>query len=88
MKTIIFLLKEILSTAQSIEAKLDVLLNRQKNQNAPINPMHYSGQVDPLSQQPIQWLPVNLEDGSQVLIRHSGNTPKTNELPLTLGKEI
>lgn len=87
LKTIVFLLKEILKTVQSTEAKMDALLARQKNPSAPINPMNYANQADPLSNQPIQWIPIQVEDGTQVLVRRSGNQPRTVEMPRMLGEE-
>lgn len=84
MKTLMFLLREILKTGYAIESKLDALLRRQKNTDAPILPMSYQRQVDPLSQRPIVWVPTTLGDGTQILIRRSGNEPATSELPRSI----
>lgn len=83
-KSILFLLKQILQTNQRTEAKLDALLRRQLNQTAPIQPMSYAGQVDPLSQRSIKWQAVTLEDGTSVTVRIPDDLPLTTELPATV----
>lgn len=85
MRSIYFLLKEILATALRIEAKLDILVRRLKDPNAPVVPMGYQGQVDPLSQQPVKYVPVALEDQTYVNVRRDGNAPATSELPTHMG---
>lgn len=84
MNTIIFLLKEILKTAQSIETKVDAVLRKQQDPNYLYIPIEYQGQPDPLSKMGIKWFPVTLEDGTQILVRRSANRPTTNEMPMSM----
>lgn len=83
VRSILFLLKEILKEAQAIQAKQDNILRLlQKTDNGFLSQMSFKMTVDPLSGKPVVWEPYKLEDGSLVRVRRSGNElpPETGAL--------
>lgn len=81
LRTVIFLLKEILYEAQAIQAKQDNILRKLTNQAESVLPMSYDGQTDPLSQRPVLWKDYTLEDGSGVTVRRSGTAYPPQRTP-------
>lgn len=80
-RTIVYLLKQILATGLRIEHKLDALL-RSSKELPMVPPMN--GQADPITQRPVLYRPVTLEDGSTVAVRTDGNVPTTSGDPQVL----
>lgn len=69
------LLRQLVQIGLRVEAKIDAVLRRLKDPSAAINPMSYTGQADPLSNMPIVYYSVQLDDGTSVTFREDGNRP-------------
>jgi hypothetical protein len=88
MNHVLFLLREILKSANRIEEKLDELLMGLKlKQSIQTKPMHWKGDACPLCQRPVEYIPV-LNGTEQDLIRKCGCEPQTDQIPVQPAKGI
>lgn len=92
MKTIVWLLTEVLQTVLRIEHKLDILVRKeqQRVEGQPMWVPSMSHQVtDPVSGTPVKYDQVDLESfGMTVFVREAQDTPQSAQLPKVLGEEV
>lgn len=73
IRSIVWLLREILLEVQANQLKSDNIIRLLKNPDSPLAPTSYKNQVDPLSNRSVVWEERTLEDGIPVRVRRSGN---------------
>ena len=87
MRTIVWLLTQILQTVLRIEHKLDILVRDRKAPEGGflITPNMQQQNVDPVTGQPVKYIPVQLADQSlEVMVRESTDGPNSVEPPRTI----
>lgn len=88
MRTIVWLMTQILQAALRIEHKLDILVRERKAPEGGflVTPQMKQQNTDPVSGQPVKYVPVQLADHSlEVMVRESTDGPVSAEPPRTIG---
>lgn len=80
LRTMIYLLKQILACSLRIEHKLDILLNDREKKEV----LKMGFQKDPITGRRVEYRPVILEDGGAVAVRLDGHSPEVSGTPIVV----